>query len=102
MLWEQFINWLWNTVHIRIPLSKIDVIFGIKNSENSLLFNVNYFILQGKQFIHTRKGQNKDLFYLDFISELKQHIIVEKHRYAIKGENNSFEEKWNMFHDILF
>ena len=78
---------------MRIPLSKVDIIFGIKNTDNLLLNNLNVLILYGKWYIHRRKIENKDLFFLDYLNDVKQNLIIEKQRFSLKGEQDAFQKK---------
>ena len=98
---NQLNNWLWTSVKARIPLSKGDIIFGIKNTDNLLLNNLNVLILYGKWYIHRRKIENKDLFFLDYLNDVKQNLIIEKQRFSLKGEKDAFDKKWSNFKDVL-
>ena len=53
--WNQLTNWVWNTIKIKIQLSAIDIIFGIKNTGEKLFINLNFFILHAKRYIYQRK-----------------------------------------------
>jgi len=99
--WNQLTNWVQNTVQFKIQLSVIDIIFGIKNTEDKLLLNINFFILHAKRYIYQRKIDNKDLFLLEFLNMLKQNVIIERNRYLIKGDYEQFENKWSHFTDIF-
>ena len=98
--WRQLINWIENSFKLQIDLSIIDIIFGIKGTKG-LLLNLNYFILYGKQFIYWHRIEQKDLFLLEFLNELKQNLIVEKFRHAMNDNLKEFSKNWTMFYPFF-
>ena len=100
--WDQLEKWIFNITDVKIPLSKIDILFGIPSEDNGLLYCINFIILHAKWYIYHCKINDRCLFLLDFIGELKGHLLVEKCILNTNGQEDEFSRNWDLFHNALF
>ena len=90
-------------MHSQLPLAKCDIIFGVRNIEESaLLYCLNYIIIQGKWFIYKCKTDNKHIFFLDFLTELNEHILIEKYILLTDENLDKFMDKLGPFYEAFF
>ena len=74
-----------------MELTVCEVLFGPPTHNNSDLKLTNFLILIGKWFLNNTKTQNKPLYFLDFISLIKEKIEILK---TISVLNNENVETW--------
>ena len=85
-----------------MPLSKIDILFGLPKIDASLIFNINVLIIYGKWYIYRCKIDNKSMFFLEFLNYFKQFLLAEKYILASKGESDLFQQRWQILFNALF
>ena len=98
---EHVSRWISNNIDIQMPLSKVDVLFGIV-SNNQPTFYLNFILLYAKYYIYNCKRNEKTLFLFDFLIELKNAIELEKYIMVKNGELDKFNAKWNILYEALF
>ena len=89
--WNQLKNWMLANVGFGMELTVCEVLFGLPTHNNSDLKLTNFLILIGKWFLNNCKTQNKPLYFLDFISLIKDKIEILK---TISISNNENVETW--------
>ncbi len=100
LFWKSMKSWLLHITKTRIEFDVKDVLFGIPNdSKNDVIDFFNYCILYGKLYIYTVKKKNTDLFFLNFVSFIKNKLLCERTISEIKGENTekNFLKYYEMF-----
>lgn len=101
--WKSLETWIQMNMHSQLPLAKCDIIFGVRNIEESaLLYCLNYIIIQGKWFIYKCKTDNKHIFFLDFLTELNEHILIEKYILLTDENLDKFMDKLGPLYEALF
>ena len=88
-------------IEIRIPLSKTDVLFEIVDTNNDPIFVcINYLILHGKRFIYEAKLENRTIFVLDFLIQLKNHMELDK--YILSTDTDANPDKFINKYGLLY
>ena len=101
LFWKQLIKWVKNNLNAQIPLSRVDVLFGIPQLNDSLIHCMNLLILLGKWFIHKCALNNKKLFLLEFLPQVKNHLATEEHIAHLNGKEEQFNEQWGLLNETL-
>ena len=102
LFWKTLTNWISNSMMYTCELSTTDVIFGITTENKDIFYCLNYILLHGKWFIYRCKLNNKQIFHLDFLIQLKNNILIEKYIYCNNGDLETFKGKWGLLYDALF
>ena len=71
---------------IIFELTVCEVIFGIPTNNNSYLKIINFLILIGKWYLNNSKTNNKNIYFIDFITLIKAKIDILKYIHASKNE----------------
>jgi hypothetical protein len=100
----------WNTIHtwwksaflFSIPITLLEVIFGIPNEINDNTINIyNLVILQAKHYIYTSKKKNNRIDLFEFLLILKQELILKKNYYLENNRIHIFTRNWGELLDNL-
>ena len=100
--WDQLINWINNITHVKVPLSKIDILFGIPFVKDNFLYCVNFIILLCKWYIYNCKLNTKTLFLLEFVNDFKDKLVLEEFIMNTNGQSAEFINIWNDWYNALF
>jgi hypothetical protein len=94
--------WTGNTLETRIILSLKDILLGIHNETgNLMLFYIDYCILRGKWYIHRQRLAGKNLFFLEYLQDLKNALNIEKQIFCSQQKEGVFEDKWKQLYEAL-
>ena len=97
LFWAQVERWINMKTNIGIQLNCTDVMFGINmNANNDMLYMVNNILLNGKQFIHKMKYQERSPELHYFIKFLESKIKIEQHICNKNGKSHVFKNRWSM------
>ena len=99
--WNHVARWIGNTMNIKIPIKKVDVLFGIPSCDQFMMC-FNFIILYGKWHIYTCKKNGKLPFLFEFLTELKSALSIERYIMIIQNSVEEFTERWSMLYDVLF
>ena len=100
--WLSFNDWWFSVYNMRIGLNKFDIIFGIlDDSDDNILFALNFCILYAKGYIHDCKLQEKDCTMSNFKSQLVKRVEVEKYLLDLENDQDTFIKIWQpLFSDL--
>ena len=99
--WKSVENWWKSILQVTIKLDTCSVIFGIqKTSDDPIIDVMNLCILYAKYYIHTKKTNNEEIFFLEYVKLVKDKLEVEKMACTLKLEN-TFENRWAFFYDAI-
>ena len=99
--WAQLTEWIKGVTDISVPLSKVDVLFGVPLYD-TFMTCLNFIVLYAKSHIHKYKLKNEEPFLLDYLVELKNEIDMERLILTTNGKKETFDLKWSMFYEFLF
>jgi hypothetical protein len=101
-LWQSILLWWKNSFEFSIPITALEIIFGIPNENNDHEINLlNTIILYGKYYIYTLKKQKKDLTLYDFLLTVKQELKFKKSYYYEHNRPQTYLRKWAELEDKL-
>ena len=80
-----------NNLNLGIELTVCEVLFGLPTNNNPDLKLTNFLILIGKWYLNNSKTQNKPIYFLDFITLIKDKTEVLR---RINKMNNEEVESW--------
>ena len=89
--WNQLKSWMINNLNLGIELTVCEVLFGLPTNNNPDLKLTNFLILIGKWYLNNSKTQNKPIYFLDFITLIKDKTEVLR---RINKMNNEEVESW--------
>lgn len=94
-LWRNLFD-LWITVYqTNIPLTILDIIFGLENiNEDPLIDFINFCILLMKKYIFDTKLAEKNCNFKSFINILKKRTEMEKYLHQIADNQANLNEHW--------
>ena len=78
--------------------SKIEVLFGVKSTENFAL-NLDYVWLLAKKYIHDCKMTSRSIIFLSFLVLLRQELYYEELICIINQYEQDFIDKWGRLYD---
>ena len=94
--WNDLKAWINNTYQCNINLSKLDIIFGITNTNKYNLFDVmNFCILLGKDYIRKCRQNDTDPNIEKIKKVIKRRLDVEKCKLSEENKEDLFYEKWD-------
>ena len=99
--WKQLENWIYHVSSIKVPLSKVDIIFSIPFDDDDFLHSLNFIVMYGKCYIYKCKLENNNIFLLDFLVDLKNILVIEKYRTNIEGKDMIFNRILGAYYDEL-
>ena len=99
--WKHVMKWVGNNMDVNVPLSKIDVLFGIPIENDYFILCLNLLIILGKWYVHTCKTNEKKLFVLDFLPTVKDCLALEEYTMSVNGKDQEFEMKWGLLNNAL-
>jgi len=100
--WRSLFNWWFNISETNFQLEKCEMLFGVLNFNESKMLDVfNFLLLVAKWYIYTCKKDNLNLFFLNFLLEVKNNLELEKYIMYKNGNNREFDEKWALLCDNL-
>ena len=101
IFWNKFVDW-WNFHQDSQlnPLLEIDILLGRPGTSNTDLV-LNFCTLYGKYYIYITKRNKKNIFFLEFLSILKDKLLLEEYIYLKERKEHQFYEKWGCVFDIL-
>ena len=99
LFWTFFSRWWKGIFEFSIKLKETDILFGIPNPNNDMLIDVfNYCILFGKWFIFNAKQKAENVFFFNFLCELKNKLQVIETLYSLNDNLSAFELKWSLLY----
>jgi hypothetical protein len=101
MFWTHLMNWLHSNFQTRFPLSKTDIIFGIRPMSDTLFQSINYLLLHGKWHIYRCKLDNRNPCFLQFLDEIRHKLVVEKYMYCVKDDPQKFITRFGQIYNVL-
>ena len=75
-MWDGIENWLRNNLSIGYQLTECEILFGIPNSNTVDLDILNFLILMGKKYINKQKTGNKDIYFLEFLNQIRSNLEI--------------------------
>jgi hypothetical protein len=94
-LWQSILLWWKNSFNFSIPITVLEIIFGIPNENNDQVINLlNTVILYGKYYIYTLKKQKKEPTLYEFLLTLKQELTLKKAYYYEQNRPQIYQRKW--------
>ncbi len=95
--WNNLSTWLNNTMSINIPLTKFDVLFGIaQGNRDNFIFSLNYCIIIAKWYIYRSHMSGQNLFFIEFLRELKCKVEIENYLLSETGTDMSSDDTCNL------
>ena len=92
-------NWCRSNCDTTVDLDVKSVLFGIPNYTNDqFIYCMNICILYAKWYIYCCKRDEEQLFFLTFVTMLKNVLQTEKVRCQINNEKH-FDEKIAWFYE---
>jgi exonuclease III len=98
--WNSFANWWHIMCPTCDPINDIDITIGRING-NCHFTQLNYVLISARWYIYRQKYREESCFFLEFLSELKNKLVILK---LILTRNNKYEEfllKWGELFDLL-
>ena len=100
--WSSFFKWWFSITETQFGLHALDIVLGIQNQNNDTLINLlNYCILQAKVYIYDCKYNDKECFFYEFQTLLKNTLDSEHISYAEKGLVEQFKDTFGKVYTNL-
>lgn len=100
-LWLSIQGWWQTTLEMSIQLNASCILLGLPNPNGDNTIDIlNLCILYAKWYIFACKKDNVLLFLPNYIKIVKDKLGIEK-TVCILNNDNTFEEKWSDFYDLL-
>ena len=98
--WIQLEHWLNNTLDLdeKITLDGCDIMLG-KLDQKDYINVINFVIIQAKWYIYCKKLNSNNIVFNEFIRKLMYRLNIEKHRYHLKDDIESFYEIFDCIYD---
>jgi hypothetical protein len=100
IFWRSFNNWWLNICKECSVQCCRDVLLGIPRKFCHFEI-LNYLILNAKRFIHGKKNKNINIFFLDFLPDLKRNILALEQIAYKNNQQISFNNKWTEVIEVL-
>ena len=102
LFWKMLMDWIHLNIGIKIPLRKVDILFGIpfKICQDTTLLCVNFLILLAKNYIYTCKLNEESIFFLNYLMYLKSYLTVEE-EITITRDNPDLFKRWILIFENL-
>jgi len=91
MFWKSIQKWLYGITGISINFTLLEVIFGFM-SDDDYCFCRNFVIFYAKKFIYDKK-QIGEFFFIEFLSQLKKTLLIERKIHIIKDTEYIFNKR---------
>ena len=93
-LWSSIQGWWKNIFYFSIPISSLEIIFGLPNQNKDNTIHIyNLVILYAKHYIYVhKKGKNLNLY--EFQLQLKQELKLKKQYAKEHNKITNFNLKW--------
>ena len=76
--WDQVLIFIKNTLETDFPISVKERYFGIFNPlDDNVICSINYMLLVARTFIWIKKRFKKQCHLIDFITYLKEQLMLE-------------------------
>jgi hypothetical protein len=100
--WNSIYTW-WKSVFLfSVPITHLEVIFGMPNENNDNTINIyNLVLLQAKHYIYISKKKNNRIDLFDFLLILKQELILKKNYYLENNRLHIFTRNWGELLDNM-
>ena len=84
--WKKLKTWLIDNLGFGIELTVCEVLFGLPAYNSPDLKLINFLILIGKWYLNHSKTQNKTIYFLDFISLIKEKTEILRNISILNNE----------------
>ena len=94
--WKLFERW-WEFVHdhsCQLTLNTLDILLGTMDATHAS-DALNFCILLAKWYIFRCKYLEEDIFFFNYLSELKNRLVIEKYIASQNKQWVKFEKKWS-------
>ena len=99
--WLLVKKWLHSVLEITIPFSMTDVLFGISNPSDDVMFDIlNFCFIYGKWFIYQCKQSEQQICLPNFILLLKQKLVQEKLAHEL-GKQSIYQDKLYLLDEVI-
>ena len=88
VFWKKIQDWLYNSIEISFKFTICEIIFGLPNNSDDLKI-INYVILIAKWYINQCKSADRSIFFINFLTILKEKLEIIMYNNAIKYTVNS-------------
>ena len=98
-LWDGIENWLRDNLSIGYKLTECEILFGIPISNTVDLDIMNFLILMGKQYINKQKTGKKEIYFFEFLNQIRSKLeIIITSNLILDRENSEWQ---NNLYNIL-
>jgi endonuclease/exonuclease/phosphatase family metal-dependent hydrolase len=95
ILWTSIMKWWKSEFEFSIPISILEVLFGIPNEINDKHINLlNVVILHAKYYIYYAKKKEEKIDLYNYLLALKLELKLKKNYYKENNKINIFNDKW--------
>jgi hypothetical protein len=94
-LWASIMKWWKTEFEFSIPITILEVLFGIPNERNDKYINLlNVIILYAKHYIYYAKKKEERVDLYNYLLALKIELKLKKNYYKENNKINIFNSKW--------
>ncbi len=87
-------TWMKNNLKVSWKITKWEIIFGIPMNNNPNVDVINYIVLIGKWFINKRRTEEAALYFLEYLTLLKQKIeVIVLNNKTQSRDNTEWQDK---------
>ena len=98
-IWQSVQRWCNTNLGIKYNFTICEILFGIPGNNSVDMDIINFLILIGKYYINKTKVQNKDLYFIELIEDMRNKIKSIVYRNIIAEIN--LPEWQERLHNIL-
>jgi hypothetical protein len=101
-LWVSINNWWKNQFEFKIPITILEIIFGIPNENGDNDINLlNTMILVAKYYIYIAKKKKESINLYDYLLMLKNELKLKKVHYTENRRLQTFDKYWKDLYDKI-
>ena len=86
--WNKVAGWLTDNIDIHFNFTICEIIFGIPSNENPDIDVINFLIIMGKWYINKAKSEKEPLYFLNFLTLIKNKIETIVQANQIQNRSN--------------
>ena len=94
--WKRFLEWYSTSSNAKLLLSDLEVMFGVIRCHTYCLA-LNHLIILGKYFLYVNALNTITYKFNDFVSLVREKIIIEKYIAVTGNKEKEFRSKWKFF-----
>ena len=99
--WQRIFKWWAESMKVWFEVGTYEILFGIPNeNDESLVNQLNYFIMNAKYYVYKRKKAGKDLLNFEFLIEVKKRLLMRQET-LVDSSGKANKTQWNELYEAF-